>query len=171
MSVAENTYPSEDARDERNRHRRLLAAGVLCAALLAPPLLLLLVGSEASGRASRGGDSLAQLERRIAEGEADAATWSRYAQALEEAGRYGHAAAAFARVLEREPYQRDLHRRRVMALARHGDADRLYAVLDELVLADAPAALGVLESSELAAYLEQERFTDLLVAARIQAMD
>jgi tetratricopeptide (TPR) repeat protein len=117
------------------------------------------------------GQSLAELEQAIACPDATTDTWLRYAQCLEDARRYDHAAAAYQRVLESDPYGRvaNLHCAAVLALA--GDGDRLLAFLTKLTQLDPRLALDVFARPELRPFLKEARFDQAHKQAVVQSMD
>src|SRR5262245_6756452 len=63
------------------------------------------------------GPTLAQLEVLIANPDAGAETWLLYAQRLQQSSRYAHAAIAYQRVLEADPFSRTANLQCATALA------------------------------------------------------
>lgn len=139
-------------------------------------LLAVLLGGAylwVSGAESRAapGSSLTELEQAIASPDASTDTWLRYAQCLENDRRFDHAAAAFQRVLETDPYCRIANLHYAAALARAGDADRLLTFLTKLTQLDPRLALDVFARPELQPFLKQARFDQAHKQAVVQSMD
>jgi tetratricopeptide (TPR) repeat protein len=147
------------------QHPRRPAAAVLSAAALLAAAVAVAVPP---GRPA--GDD-AEVDRRIAAGDADAQTWVAFARRLESRGDPRHAAAAYERALARDPYLREARAGRAQALARAGDAEELYRFLHELVFSDPQLTLDLLGRAEMARFLPAPRFQALASEARSQAID
>jgi tetratricopeptide (TPR) repeat protein len=117
------------------------------------------------------GESIEMLELRLAAGEESAPLWFAYAQRLDEAGRHEAAAAAYAQVLQSEPYHREARFGRAMALAHSAQSDPFFLYMHDLVYSEPRLAVDVLERREVRAYLSEPRFRDLSREAQIQALD
>jgi tetratricopeptide (TPR) repeat protein len=129
-----------------------------------------LISTSAESRTPTG-PTLAQLEVLIADPEAGAETWLLYAQRLQQSGRYAHAALAYQRVLEADPFSRTANLQCAVALALAGDADRVYEFLRHLVTVDPRLTQDIFGRPELRRYLGAERFGALQALARVQSMD
>lgn len=140
----------------------LLLASALGAGVMA------LSGTVTQGRS---GVPLAELERAIAHSDADATAWYAYAGKLEELRQFDHAAQAYQRVLELEPYHRQAKLHAALVLAQLGDAERYLAYLSNLTIADPKLAADIFARPESQGYLSQPRFAALAREARSQAMD
>ncbi len=97
--------------------------------------------------------------------------WLAYAHVLRGAGRPEHAAQAYRRALEIDPFSTAALGGLASSLAETGDADALFAHLDTLVLADARLALQVLTRPAVARFSGDPRYAGLLTEARSQAVD
>lgn len=117
------------------------------------------------------GQTLVQLEQAIANPDATTETWLHYGQCLQQERRYDHAASAYQRVLETDPYSRVANFQCVAALALLGDGDRLHAFLVKLIQLDPRLALDVFARPELQRYLKQPRFAEAHKQAIVQSMD
>jgi tetratricopeptide (TPR) repeat protein len=111
------------------------------------------------------------LEQQIKAGNASAATWRAYGEALMNAKDFARAANAFRQVLAMEPAQRDAKFQCGLALAQSGAADEFYNFQKDLVYSEAKLAVELFERPETHQYLAQERFASLAKEAKNQAMD
>lgn len=126
----------------------------------------------ADGNAAHGSSAtLEQLELTIANEQADATTWFHYGERLREAGRFTHAAQAYKKVLESEPYHPQARFNCALALAQSGDADEFYAFMDDVTRNFAKRAVDIFERPEVARYLSQPRFQEMRRDAQNLAMD
>ena len=124
------------------------------------------------GRGAGGGDSLVSLEKQITRGgNIPAATWNSYAQALMEAKRYGDAASAYKKVLEKEPANRTAKTGAAIALAKAQNEEQFYLFMSDLTYSDPKVAMDIFDRGECQAWLSQTRFKTLQHEARAQAMD
>jgi hypothetical protein len=149
------------------RHRRLPAIGVL---VLVVGLGALYVRSWGRG-ASGDGASIPDLEKQIARGKVDAATWNTYAGKLVEAKRFDNAATAYKKVLELEPANRGAKMGAAISLAKAKDEEEFYKFMSDLTASDAKMAMDIFDRGECQAWLSQQRFATLKNDARAQAMD
>ncbi|MFH1022342.1 MAG: tetratricopeptide repeat protein [Planctomycetota bacterium] len=166
---------SDERRVERRvpegSHPRLPAVLVLAATAGVWAAVFLWPAAGGRGGAGGGTAALASLERVIATGRADGATWFAYAEGLRAAGRLAHAAEACRKALELDPFHREARFLRGATLADRGDADALHAYLYDLVLSDAKLTLDLLERPACHPFLADPRFAALHEEARRQAMD
>lgn len=144
------------------------AAAVLVASILAAGAYTWSTGAGATGNPVT---PLAELERAIADPNASLATWLLYAQRLQQEQRFSHAALAYQRVLEDDPYSRAVSLQCANALALAGDADRYHGFLSDLLLIDPRLTQDILSRPESHPFMAAERFQTLLQQARAQAMD
>jgi tetratricopeptide (TPR) repeat protein len=114
---------------------------------------------------------LPQLEVAIADADAGLEVWQLYAQRLQQAGRLAHAAAAYQRVLEFDPFHHTANLQCAIVLAQRGDADVLYEFMSRLLLADPRLTQDILGRPVAQRYLSADRFQSLLAQARVQSMD
>jgi len=150
------------------RHRRLPAIGVLVVMIAVGAIYVRSWGRGASG----GGSSLAEMEKQIGRGRnVPAATWSNYAQKLMEAKRFGDAASAYKKVLEKEPANRNAKTGAAIALAKAQNEEEFYKFMSDLTYSDAKLAMDIFDRGECQAWLSQTRFKTLQHEARAQAMD
>lgn len=120
---------------------------------------------------STDGPTLAQLEVAIADPEAGAETWMLYAQRLLQEKRFAHAAMAYARVLETDPYSRAANIGCATALALEGDGDHFYTFMNAMLLIEPRLVLDVFSRPEAAPFLAQRNFKNLQAQAHVQSMD
>ncbi|NQU11871.1 hypothetical protein HQ590_13840 [bacterium] len=144
------------------------AAAILLATLLAGTVY---VWNTHGYSGSAQGPALAELEQAIAHPDAGPDIWLRYAQRLQQAHRFDHAALAYERVLESDPYSRVGNLQCAAALARLGDVDRLYAFVSNLTRLDPRLALDVFGRPELQAFHQADRFQQLHQLAIAQSLD
>jgi len=78
---------------------------------------------------------------------------------------------AYDRVLELDPYSRVANLQCAAALARLGDADRLYEFVSSLTRLDPRLALDVFGRPELQRFQEADRFQELHQLAIAQSLD
>ena len=160
-----------------SHHPRLPATLVLLLTFAAGWAYLQSAGARDTGE---DGPTLDQLELMIANPEAPAETWRLFAERLVAAGRHAHAATAYQRYLERDPYDRETRLRCAMALA-HAASDagqpvpteqaHLLAFMQDMVLVDPKLAVDVFDRPELKLHLSDPRFQQTRTAAIIQSMD
>lgn len=93
------------------------------------------------------------------------------AEALRKELRYGEAAAAYAMVLEREPYHREARFQRAWCLAAAGEKEAFYGVMQDLVISEAKLSVDLFDATVARAWLSEPRFAALVREARSQAMD
>lgn len=104
-------------------------------------------------------------------GTTDAATALARAEALRKDLRYTEAAAAYAKVLEREPYHREARFQRAWCLAAAGEKEAFYGVMQDLVIGEAKLSVDLFDTTVARAWLSEPRFAALAREARSQAMD
>jgi len=144
------------------------AAAVLLATCLTGAAYLFTTAAESR---TTDGPTLTELEVAIANPDAGTELWLLYAQRLQQAGRLTHAAAAYQRVLENEPFSRTANLQCAVVLASTGNADTTYAFLNNLVSVDPRLTLDIFGRPEVQRYLSVERFQTVLAQARVQSMD
>ncbi len=115
--------------------------------------------------------SIEQLELAIANSTADATTWFFYGERLRETGRFSHAAQAYRKVLETEPYHREARFHCALSLAQSGNGDEFFAFMDDVTRNFAKMAVDIFERREVAQYLSQQRFQEMRREAQNLAMD
>lgn len=128
----------------------------------------------AAGARTVRGDPMAlkvQLEQTIGRGHADAAVWRQYSECLMRLGDPAGAAAAYAKILELDPMNRDVRYLRAVALASAGEAEPFYDVVSDLSLDDPRLTCEVLDRPESRHYLAASRFRRLRDEARAHAID
>ena len=150
-----------------NRHNRIPALLILLLAACAGAAYL----RQANRAANRPRPALEVLEAKIKAGNADTKDWHDYAAVLDGAGKHAQAAQAYRKVLELEPFNRQVKIDYVVALANAGDKDGLAHYLKDLVYAEAKLALELFERKELKPYLAYAEFETFQKEARAQAMD
>jgi hypothetical protein len=150
-----------------NRHNRIPALLILLLAVCVGAVYL----RQANRAAARPAEGLAALEAKIRGGNAGKADWLNYAVALNGEQHYGQAAQAYRKVLELEPYNRQVKIEYVVAMANAGDKGGLGQYLKDLVYAEAKLALELFDRKELKPYLADAQFEGLQKEARAQAMD
>jgi tetratricopeptide (TPR) repeat protein len=145
------------------------------------PAILALVGSilvaagslAATGqfRAPGSATSIDALERAIASGSADAATWNSYGDALRADNRFAHAAAAYQRALELDPDRPLARFNAALSLAQAREPDQFFAFFSHLTMNDPKQAVDLLDRPELAALHADPRWETAAGTARAQAAD
>lgn len=120
---------------------------------------------------TNGAATLDELEIAVSAPDATPQTWLLYGQRLGENGRYRHAAVAYHKFLESEPYHREARFQYALALARANETEDLFTFLRDLVFAEPKLAVDLLDRRECQAYLSEPRFQSLQREARVQAMD
>lgn len=156
----------------RSKHSRTAPALLLAAGIAAG--LSLVIRDRLARRAEAGGDPeerLAALQRQAAERETDCGVWLAYARALLAAGRHEHAAQAFRRALDLNPFAEEAQEGLAIALAEANDLDALYDYLGQWVLTDARLALRLFHHPAIARHTADSRHARLLAEARSQAVD
>jgi len=151
-----------------NRIPQTPAATILTLALLA---IAAYVAFTARAARTTEGPSLEQLELAIANPDAGSDTWMLYAQRLLQEKRYTHAAAAFQRVLENDPYSREANLGAASALALTKDRDALHAFLAHLLVIEPRLLLDFLGRPEAAPFMSEERFKLLHARSHAQSLD
>lgn len=111
------------------------------------------------------------LEKQIAQGNTNAATWLRYAQGLAEDGKFHQAAQAGRKVLNIQPYHREARIAVALYLARANDRTGLLDYMRGLTYEDAKMAVDLFDRQELAPWSGDEAFIALRREARQQSMD
>jgi hypothetical protein len=144
------------------------AAAILLATVVAG---VVYVHSTGAASSPADGPALAELEVAIANPDAPLETWLTYAQRLQQAGRFAHAAAAYQRVLETDPFCRVANFQCAVVLAKAGDPDAFYSFMANLLLSEPRLALEIFGRPEIQRYMGEERFQSLLAQARVQSMD
>jgi tetratricopeptide (TPR) repeat protein len=136
-------------------------------------LTLAAVGLAATGqfRSAQGPASLDELERTIASGSAEAATWNAYGDALREHKRYAHAAAAYQRAIELDPDRPISRYNAALALAQANAPEKFFPFFTQLTVNDPKQAVDLLERPELASMRNDPRWAAAETAARAQAAD
>ncbi len=127
-----------------------------------------------AGRSANGelaGETLVQIEHRIAEGSATAAVWEEYGHRLYDAKQFARAAQTYQKVIEIEPYDRPARFQCALAFAASTDADGLLAFLRSQLHVEPKLVAELLDRTELQAFLADARFASLRTEARAQAMD
>lgn len=125
-------------------------------------------------RSGADGNSIDALERAIASGRNDVATWSSYAQALQEKKDFVHAAAAYGRALELQPAEGEIQKLRfnaALCLGQSGNADAFFTSFAQLTSTDPKLAVDVLDRPELAGLRADSRWAAAASSARAQAAD
>jgi len=150
-----------------SQHRRTPTTLVLL--LTAAALVYLYVAGGSQVAADQPG--LAELELAIAQPDAAPATWRLFAQRLHEAGRLDHAAVAYRRCLESDPYDREVRLHCASVLALTGDAESFLEFMRDMVLIDAKLAVEVFNRPESKPYLARADFQALQAEAVSQSMD
>ena len=150
-------------------HPRAPAAVILAlAATVAVGMYFTLGNDPAKARA---GMDLPTLEQRIAAGNVAPDVWFSYGDALAAQNRHAHAALAYKKGLEKEPYARQARLNCASALALASNADSLLAFLKDLTASDAKLAVDVFERRECQGFMKDPRFASLYAEARSQAAD
>ena len=150
------------------RYSRKPAAAILLATLAGGAFFFYATGHDAQ---ANNGPALEELEVMIAQPNAKSDIWNQYAQRLQEHKRFAHAAMAFRRVLEADPYNRQVRLQCATNLALAGGGDDFALFMRECILADPQLAVDIFERPEAQTYLAEDRFQALAKEARIQSMD
>lgn len=114
---------------------------------------------------------LVQLQRAIADSNANADTWFRYAKKLQSMNRHQHAATAYIKVLEVEPTNRLARFNAAICLAKAQQVDEFFDFMKQMVLSDPKLAADLFERPEPQVFMTQARFQALAKEAQVQAMD
>ena len=144
------------------------ATAILLAALVA---VVAYVALTARAARSTEGPSLDQLEIAIANPDAASDTWMLYAQKLLQEKRFAHAAAAFQRVIETDPYSREANLGAASALALSRDSEALHTFLTHLLVVEPRLLLDFLDRPEAAPFMSEERFKLLQSRSHAQSLD
>jgi tetratricopeptide (TPR) repeat protein len=151
-----------------NHSSRKPATAVLLAAFAA---IAAYVALTARAARSTDGPSLEQLEIAIANPDAGSDTWMLYAQRLLQEKRFAHAAAAFQRVLETDPYSREANLGAASALALTRDSEALHTFLSHMLVVEPRLLLDFLGRPEAAPFMSEERFKLLQARSHAQSLD
>jgi len=111
------------------------------------------------------------LERLIAGGQADARVWEDYAEILRKRSAHEHAAEAYRKVLETEPFNVDAQFRCGLSLAMAEDRPALREFLSDLAVNDAKLAVDLLARPEMTPFLQEDAFRAIRADALAQAND
>jgi tetratricopeptide (TPR) repeat protein len=114
------------------------------------------------------------LERAIASGRNDAATWTAYATALQQQQQFTHAATAYQRALELHPDFEQVTQLRfntALCLAQSGDANRFFTFFTHLTATDPKQAVDILDRPEVSSMRADGRWSAAASTARAQAAD
>lgn len=111
-----------------------------------------------------------ELERTVTKTD-DSKVWMQYARALDSRGRYQHAAQAYQKIRQLEPYNNRARYQCAIALARSDDEDAYFRYMQNLVLTYPQMAAELFAQPEGRRFLTQERFRALAGEARAQAVD
>jgi tetratricopeptide (TPR) repeat protein len=101
----------------------------------------------------------------------DSKVWMQYAQVLFSLGRHQHAAQAYHKVLQKQPYNNQARYQRALALAQSDDEDAYFRYMQNLVLTYPQMATELFAQPECQRFLTQDRFRSLAREARVQAVD
>ena len=154
------------------RYRRMPAAIILAViGVLGVGYVLAWDRVERIWKKSPGEQSVSALEKKIADGDKSAGTWMAYGEALAKAKDYARAAVAYKEVIRLEPVRKDAKFQCAVCLAQAGKADELHDYMKELVVAEPKLAMEILDRPEAQKFVSEERFAQLKVEARNQAMD
>lgn len=134
-------------------------------------IALIYFKADAAIERQRSGPDLAEIERAIADPGASDDLWLLYGDRLVDGSRYRHAAMAFQRVLDSDPYCRVANLKCAMSLALDGNADTFFVFLEHLVTLDPRLTQDILRRAESQRFLTAERFKNLASIARVQSMD
>lgn len=115
--------------------------------------------------------ALADLQVLIAQPDAGRELWLQYAQRLQQAGQFLHAAQAYQRVLQFDPYDRPTKLQCAAVLARAGNADELARFMKQVCSLDPKLAMDIFTRPDMLSYLAQPAFIALSNEARVQSMD
>ena len=151
-----------------NQSSRKPATAILLAALVA---IAAYVALTAHAARSTEGPPIEQLEVAIANPDAGSDTWMAYAQRLLHEKRFGHASAAFQRVLETDPYSREANLGAASALALSRDSEALHTFLTHLLVVEPRLLLDFLGRPEAAPFMSEERFKLLQSRSHAQSLD
>jgi tetratricopeptide (TPR) repeat protein len=141
---------------------------------IATLLLVLVAGIVFLGFARRQGGvdaDLAKLQRAVAQPDAKPADWLRFADKLQQTGRFAQAGVAYQRVLENDPYNREARLHCAASLAQAGNGDVFYGFLRSTLLVDPKLTLNILGRPEVGGYLGEQRFQVLQKDAVAQSLD
>jgi len=111
-----------------------------------------------------------ELEKTVTQTD-DSKVWMQYARALDSLNRHQHAAQAYQRILQIEPYNNQARYQCALALARSNDEEAYFQYMQNLVLTYPQMATEIFAQSEGQHFLTQERFRALAREARVQAVD
>jgi hypothetical protein len=149
------------------QHSRKPAALVLLTVLGAAAALLL----ANIGPVRDTGESLDDLEVKIAQPDATPETWRIYAQRLQGIPRYTQAAAAFRHLLLFDPYDQQAKVQCATCLALAGNPDEYLGFMREVVLTDPKLAVNILRGPESQRYAADPRYAKIATDAQMQSMD
>jgi tetratricopeptide (TPR) repeat protein len=128
-----------------------------------------LVGLRRAGNAADA--QLAELQLAIAQPDAKPAAWLKFADKLQQLGRYSRAVVAYQHVLENDPYNRDARLQCALSLALAGNPQEFYVFMQGLLQVDPRLTLNVLQRPEVSTYLAEGRFQSLQREALAQSTD
>ena len=120
---------------------------------------------------SAGDAAMSELQQAIGQPDVPPGTWLKYARKLEQASRFDHAAAAYRKVLESEPFNRQARLSAATCLARAGKSAELLAFVDECVRMDPKLSLDIFDRPEVQPYMSDPRLAALAKEAQVQSMD
>ncbi|MFA7238199.1 MAG: tetratricopeptide repeat protein [Phycisphaeraceae bacterium] len=115
--------------------------------------------------------ALADLQILIAQSDAGPDLWRQYAHRLQQLKQYPHAAQAYQRVLQFDPYDRPAKLQCASVLALAGNPDELASFMKQVISLDPKLAADIFTRPELQTYLTQPAFLALNTEARVQSMD
>jgi cytochrome c-type biogenesis protein CcmH/NrfG len=159
------------------RYRRTPALIVLVVmALLGVGYVLAWDRVERLWKKSPGEQSIQALEKRMADGDKSAGTWSAYAEALAKAKEHARAANAYKELIKLEPGKKEAKFQCAVCLANAAQGenrylDELYNFLNELLLAEPKLTMEILDRPETQKFMGEDRFVALKTEAKNQAMD
>jgi len=151
------------------QHSRKPVLVILLASGLVSGATVVAMGALTEHRGAR--PTLAQLETAVAHENASVDVWLAYADRLQEAGQYAHAADAYQKALEKNSLNRAARLGLGVALARAGNAAGLYAWVQKLMYSDPGLTCELLDRPECAPFLTEDRFVQLRQEAKLQTMD
>jgi len=115
--------------------------------------------------------SLEELEHLIAAGDANAATWHAYGDALRSNKRYAHAAAAYQRALDTEPDRTQARFNAALSFAQANQSDLFFHFFNNIIVFNPKLAVDLLDRPELASMHADARWSPTASLAHSQAAD
>ena len=146
---------------------RIPAIATLLLVLAAGILFLMSLRKDASAADAQ----LAALQQAITQPDAPAEAWIRYADKLFALGQHARAAVAYKRVLEGDPYNKQVRLQCAMSLAALGKPDDFFTFLKATLLVDPRLTLNIMGRPEVSSYLAEARFQALQKEAVAQSLD